>query len=99
MKPIIMMLVFFAAILALIIYTLYSISRKEDERGEYIRRKAMANTFGVIFVYMIYSMVEMFIKGGLGAKSKAGWVNPLNFLIVFSILFLIELLWYRHQVK
>jgi hypothetical protein len=81
----------FLASLAASIFLLRSLSKRGDERREFIILKACANTFLVTAAYLIVSSAAYFAAILWGAAPKSP--SPLLLLAAFSLVYFINL-WY-----
>lgn len=94
--PIIIFYILLAIFTLAIVITLISLPQLGDERKNLIKMKAQSSTFAVIIVYVLLEFIENIYKGYWGNGSYVG-INPLNFLIVFSIMYLVSLLFFKKK--
>ena len=83
-------LLFFAACWAVIAYVFVTLARQGDERRRMIVGRAAAACFPV-FLHVAEDVYRS-VTGG-----EADGVNPFSTLLVFSILYAIELLYYKRK--
>lgn len=94
--PIIIFYILLAIFVLAIVFTLISLPQLGDERKNLIKMKAQSSTFAVIIVYVLLEFLENIYRGYWGKGAYEG-INPLNFLIVFSIMYLISLLFFKKK--
>ncbi|WP_342514054.1 hypothetical protein MKY34_04640 [Sporosarcina sp. FSL K6-1522] len=88
---------FILSLFVLIGLLLISLAKQGDERGEFIKTKAMTSTFlaivGLLIWLNIKALYVIFAKG-----EKPEGINPFTFLVVISIVFLVNLLYNKKKL-
>jgi len=72
-------------------------SKIEDERGMYIRNKAMANAFKVTVGVLVLNVIERIIFVSRNETTRYQERSSIVFLITISIIYLISLLYERRK--
>ena len=88
-------LLFFAACWAVIAYVFVTLARQGDERRRMIVGRAAAACFPVFLLYLVFHVAEDVYRSVTGGEADG--VNPFSTLLVFSILYTIELLYYKRK--
>ena len=92
-------IVFFLSVIVLsvgiIAFTLYSIGKRQDERQDYIKTKAMANTFGVVIGFLIFE-IGLDIYSTM-TENESNGMNPYLTLFTFCMVYLISLILYSRK--
>ncbi len=87
---------FILSLFVLIGLLLFSLAKEGDERGGFIKTKAMTSTFTMIVGLLIWlnfkALYVIFAKG-----EKPEEINPFMFLVVISIIFLISLMYNKKK--
>ncbi|WP_294496638.1 hypothetical protein [uncultured Gemmiger sp.] len=86
---------FFAVCWAVIAYVFVTMARQGDERRKLIVGRAAAACFPVFLLYLIFHVVEDVYRSVTGGESDG--VNAFSTLLVFSVLYAIELLYYKRK--
>ena len=81
--------------IGIIVFTLYSIAKRQDERQDYIKTKAMANTFGVIIGFLIFEIgLDIY---SIITENESNGMNPYLTLFTFCMVYLMSLLFYSRK--
>ncbi|WP_313427968.1 hypothetical protein [Siminovitchia terrae] len=75
----------------LITFLLYSLSKQGDERKNYIKQKAMSQTFAVIVGLLIIE-VSVSVYASMTNSLGTNGLNPFTFLVTISIVYFVALL-------
>ena len=81
-----------------IISTLYSMAKRQDERQDYIKTKAMANTFGIVLGMLILEIIEDIYR--IITENESYFrdpVDPYVRLLVICIIYFVSLLFYSRK--
>ena len=81
--------------IGIIVFTLYSIAKRQDERQDYIKTKAMANTFGVVIGFLIFE-IGLDIYSTM-TENESNGMNPYLTLFTFCMVYLMSLLFYSRK--
>jgi Ni,Fe-hydrogenase I cytochrome b subunit len=85
---------FFGVLLLTVIFiglVLYSLAKQGDERRNFIKLKAISNTFAVIIVISLIEIVVSVVK------KESAEMNSFSFLVTISIMYLLMLLYYKKR--
>ncbi|MEK4229239.1 hypothetical protein [Solibacillus sp. FSL H8-0538] len=85
-----------AVSIGIIIYTLYSIAKRQDERQNFIKSKAMSYTFGVVIGLLIIE-IGLDIYHITTQQSINASVDPYVLLFTACIIYLASLLYYSRK--
>ena len=88
-------LAFFLACWAVIIAVFVSLARQGDERRKMIVGRAAAACFPVVLLYLVFQVGEDVYRSVTGGAPDG--VDPFSTLLVFSILYAVELLYYKRK--
>lgn len=91
----ILCLAFFLACWAAIGAVFVSLARQGDERRKMIVGRAAAACFPVFLLYLAFHVAEDVYLSVTGGEPDG--VNPFSTLLVFSVLYAIELLYYKRK--
>lgn len=94
--PIIIFYILLAIFILAIVFTLVSLPQLGDERKDLIKMKAQSFTFTAIIGYVLLEFAGNIYREYWGKGSYEG-INPLNFLIIFSIMYLVSLLFFKKK--
>lgn len=81
--------------IGIIIFTLFSIAKRQDERQDYIKSKAMSYTFSVVIGLLIIE-IGLDIFQSITETSNNG-MNPYVFLLAICIVYLMSLLFFSRK--
>ena len=81
--------------IGIIVFTLYSIAKRQDERQDYIKTKAMANTFGVVIGFLIFE-IGLDIYSTM-TENESNGMNSYLTLFTFCMVYLISLILYSRK--
>jgi hypothetical protein len=90
-------MVILGMLISCILIALRSMSKFEDERGVYIRNKAMANAFKVTIGILVLNVIERIIFVSRNETTRYQERSSIIFLITISIVYLISLLYERRK--
>lgn len=86
---------FFLACWAVIVAVFVSMARQGDERRKLIVGKAAASSFPVVLVYLVFHVGKDLYLSLTGGEPQG--VNPFSTLLVFSLLYAVELIYYKRK--
>lgn len=89
-------LFFLFALAALDIALVVSVGRQGDERRRMIVQRASSNTLAALVAYLLYCMVENFVRGAVHHQS-AEPINPFVLLTIIAMLYFANLLYYKRK--
>ena len=81
--------------IGIIIFTLFSIAKRQDERQDYIKSKAMSYTFSVVIGLLIIE-IGLDIFRSITETSNNG-MSPYVFLFTICIVYLMSLLFFSRK--
>ena len=81
--------------IGIIIFTLFSIAKRQDERQDYIKSKAMSYTFSVVIGLLIIE-IGLDIFQSITETSNNG-MSPYVFLFTICIVYLMSLLFFSRK--
>lgn len=84
--------------IGLIVSTLYSMAKRKDERQDYIKTKAMANTFAIVLGMLILEIVEDIYR--IITENESYFrdpVDPYVRLLVICIIYFVSLIFYSRK--
>ena len=90
--PLFLLLIFLILIVAMFI----SLARQGDERRRMIVQTASANTFAVTVVYILFCAIEGVVRSIVRGEPMEE-MNPIVTLTVISIIYSIELFYYKRK--
>ena len=85
-----------AICIILIVTTLVSLPKLGDERTNYIKMKAQSYTFTVVIGVVLLEIIESIYLTAWTDSSYEG-INPVIFLVVISVIYLISLLFSKKK--
>lgn len=88
-------LLFFAACWAVIVSVFVTLARQGDERRRLIVGRAAAACFPVFLLYLVFHVAEDAYRSVTGGEADG--VNAFSTLLVFSVLYAVELLYYKRK--
>lgn len=91
---VVFLLVVVISLLAVIV-AFVSIIKRDDERAELIIQKSSINTLGIMFGYLFFCVIEQAYYGFQKIDSRG--INPFIELSILSVVFLIELVYFRKK--
>ena len=89
-------LFFLFVLAALDVALVISVGRQGDERRRMIVQRASSNTLAVLVVYLLYCLVENFVRGAVFSQA-AEHINPFVLLTVIAMLYFPNLLYYKRK--
>lgn len=95
MKCTVAFLIFCLLSLLAIICVLISIIKQDDERAEMIIQKACTNTLCIMFVYLIFCVIEQSFYGLNDIETNG--INPFIQLSILAIVYLIQLVYFKKK--
>ncbi|MFE3573788.1 hypothetical protein [Lysinibacillus sp. NPDC059133] len=82
--------------MSIIISTLYSIAKRQDERQDYIKSKAMTYTFSVVIGFLVIEIILDIYRSMTGQAINLG-MSPYIFLFTICIVYLVSLLFFSRK--
>lgn len=95
MKYTVVFLIICVSCFIAIIGVIASIIKQNDERAEFIIQKTCTNTLCIMFVYLIFCVVEQSYNGLNNAEIDG--INPFIQLSILSIVYLIQLVYFKKK--
>lgn len=90
--PLILLLIF----LILIVVMFVSLAKQGDERRRMIVQTTSANTFAVTVLYLLFCFIEGIVRS-VAQGEPIEKMNPIVTLTVISIIYSIELFYYKRK--
>ena len=81
--------------IGLIVFTLYSMAKRQDERQDYIKMKAMSNTFSVVVGFFIIEIGRDIYN--ILNENVRHEMDPYVTLFVFCLVYFVSLLFYSRK--
>lgn len=97
MKYTVVFLIICVSCFIAIIGVIASIIKQNDERAEFIIQKTCTNTLCIMFVYLIFCVVEQSYNGLNNAEIDG--INPFIQLSILSIVYLIQLVYFKKSME
>lgn len=82
--------------IGIIIFTLYSMTKRQDERQDFIKSKAMTYTFSVVIGLLVIE-IGVDVYGSFTEHESNLGINPYIFLFTICIVYLVSLLFYSRK--
>ncbi len=74
-----------------------SLGKQGDERRKAIVQKASSNTFSIVVLYILFSIIENIFSTVTQSKPVES-MNPIILLTVISIIYAVQLIYYKRKL-